>query len=319
MRRVCLQLALLSILGTTLLAQQAIFEHVKIRRHKNPQDRVLVDKTGVLKFEDSAKKLSFRDDAGDSFDVPYDDVEKIVFEVTTHMRGGGMSQVIGGVVGAAMAGKHVNDYWFYLLYKAGENKTEEVLMEVEKESSAAVISKSRETFGDRASVTEFGEQSTEIKKDTLKDLQSKHDLKVNKQAHPIPELKSGKALVVVVCPPLAARFAGQGNQFKFHANDQVVAVNKMGTYSFAYLEPGKYRLVSQSENADGFEMDLEGGKAYYFLQNTFQGAWKAQTKLSRNTKELATYEMDGAFWSDWKRTSGPDTGAPTEPPKVSAP
>lgn len=89
----------------------------------------------------------------------------------------------------------------------------------------------------------------------------------------------------------------------------------MGTYSFAYLAPGKYRLATQSENADGFEMELEAGKEYYFMQNTFMGAWKAQTKLSRNTKELAMYEVDGAFWSGWKRTGGPETGAPTAPPQ----
>lgn len=57
-------------------------------------------------------------------------------------------------------------------------------------------------------------------------------------------MKPDKATVVVVCPPLAARNAGFGNQFKLHANDEVVAVNKTGTYSFAYLDPGKYRLIS---------------------------------------------------------------------------
>ena len=46
--------------------------------------------------------------------------------------------------------------------------------------------------------------------------------------------------MVVICPPLAARSAGKGNQFKLHANDQIVAENRQGTYSFAYLDPGKY-------------------------------------------------------------------------------
>ena len=41
----------------------------------------------------------------------------------------------------------------------------------------------------------------------------------------MPEMKPDKATVVVVCPPLAARNAGFGNQFKLHANDEVVAVN----------------------------------------------------------------------------------------------
>ena len=85
-------------------------------------------------------------------------------------------------------------------------------------------------------------------------------------------MKADKALVVVVCPPLAARFQGKGGiQYKLHANDRVVAVNTMGTYSFAYLDPGDYLLVSQTETANGFHINLEAGKDYYFLQDTFMG------------------------------------------------
>jgi len=55
----------------------------------------------------------------------------------------------------------------------------------------------------------------------------------------------------------------------------------MGTYSFAYLDPGRYRLISQTENAHRFEMNLESGHDHYFVQSTFQGAIKAETGLSR--------------------------------------
>jgi hypothetical protein len=295
-------------LGCTALAEQMVVEHVKVRRHKSGENRVLVDKVGVLTFDDAAHKLRFKDEAGDNLEVGYDDVVKVVFEVTTHMRGGALSQIIGGIPGAMIAGKHVNDYWMYVEYKKGEG-VEPFLMEIQKESSEKAIDKATAVFGARATTTEFAEKGAVINKDLLRDLQSKHDFKLNKKDHPLPELKPDKALVVVVCPPLAARFAGQGNQFKLHANDRVIAVNKMGTYSFAYLDPGKYLLVSQSENADGFEMQLEAGKDYYFLQNTFQGAWKAQTALSRNTKELVMYELNGAYLSDWKRKGGETTTA----------
>ena len=281
------------------LAENLVVEHVKIRRHRSEEKRVLVDKVGVLTFDDSAKKLTFKDDAGDKVDLSYDDISKVSFEVTTHMRGGALSQVIGGIPGAIIAGKHVNDYWMYVA--PGSGKGDPFLMEIQKQSSDEVIQKSKAVFGDRATVAEFPEKGEEIEKNTLKDLQSKHDLKVDKKNHPLPEQKPDKALVVVVCPPLAARYAGMGNQFKLHANDRVIAVNRMGTYSFAYLDPGKYKLVSQSENANGFEMELEAGKDYYFLQNTFQGAWKAQTALSRNTKELVMYELGGSYYADWKR------------------
>lgn len=81
----------------------------------------------------------------------------------------------------------------------------------------------------------------------------------------------------------------------------MVAVNKMGTYSFAYLDPGDYLLVTQTENASGFRMTLEAGKAYYLLQDTFSGMWKSRTRLSRHTKELVMYELSGAHYADWTR------------------
>lgn len=299
MKRFLLVLGFLFSFICSAFSENMVVEHVKIRRHRSEQKRVLVDKVGALTFDDASKKLSFKDDAGDKLDLNYDDIAKVSFEITTHMRGGALSQMIGGIPGAIIAGKHVNDYWMYVAPAAG--KSEPFLLEIQKDFSDRVIEKSKAVFGDRATIAEFSEKGEEVDKNKLKELQSKHDLKVNKETHPLPELKPDKALVVVVCPPLAARYAGVGNQFKLHANDQVIAVNRMGTYSFAYLEAGKYKLVSQSENANGFDMELESGKDYYFLQNTFQGAWKAQTVLSRNTKELVMYEMDGSYYADWKR------------------
>jgi hypothetical protein len=46
---------------------------------------------------------------------------------------------------------------------------------------------------------------------------------------------------------------------------------------------------------------LEAGKEYYFLQNTFQGALRWHTELSRNSSELVMYELNGAYYSDWKQ------------------
>ena len=55
------------------------------------------------------------------------------------------------------------------------------------ESSAAVVDKLRTLFGDKAIVADVPEKAVEIEKDTLKDLQSKHDVKVDKTNHPMPE------------------------------------------------------------------------------------------------------------------------------------
>jgi hypothetical protein len=305
MKKLLLSLWTLLLLAPSLLGQQTVFQSVKIRRHRNADKRVLVDKLGTLTFDDSAHKLRFESDAGDHLEISYDDVGKIVFDATTHMRGGATAQVVqfaplaGPIVGAAIAGSHVDDYWLYLDYK-GHGQDGSALLVVPKSSSERVIAKATSVFGPRATVTDFSEKGAAIKMDDLRDLKSKHVLKVDKQNHPFPEVKQDMATVVVVCPPLAARYAGKGNQFKLHANDQVIAVNREGTYSFAYLNPGKYRLVSQAEDANGFEMELEAGHEYYFLQKTFQGVFRWETTLSRNSREVVTYLAEGSYLSDWK-------------------
>jgi hypothetical protein len=308
MRRLLILICLLLFSSSGLAAQQTVFKYVKIRRHRSADKRVLVDKIGALTFDDSARKLKFESDAGDHIEVEYDVVAKAVFEGTTHMRGGAISQVVqgvpyyfaGAVVGAAIASEHVSDHWLYLEYRNHDQK-ESVLIDVPKDSSAQLIDKANTLFGSRVTVADFSEKGSEIKLNDLKALESRQKVKVDKQNHPLPEVKPDRATVVVVCPPLAARFAGKGIAFRLHANDQVIAVNKMGTYSFAYLDPGKYELVSQAQNANGFEMSLEGGHEYFFLQNIFQnGLTPASTALSRNSPELVTYLLDGSYFSNWK-------------------
>lgn len=312
MRRLLILITLLSCGSLSEATDKQSFDHVKIHRHRSADNRVLVDKVGVLTFDDTARQLIFRSRVDNKFEVQdkvdagYDAITKIVFEVTTHMRGGGLAQVItaaplaGPIVGPAIAGQHVHDYWFFIEYKNGD-QDEQTLLEVPKDCSEQVITKATALFGSRVSVSQFPEEGQPVKKEELTDLQSKHSLNIDKSVRPTPEAKPDKATIVVVCPPLAARYSGRGNQFKLHANDRVVAVNRAGTYTFAYLDPGKYRLVSQSENANGFEMELEAGKTYYLLQNTFQGAFKWETSLSRNSPELVTYLMSGTYFSIWAR------------------
>jgi hypothetical protein len=272
-----------------------VFKGVKIRFNRSATDRRLVDKTVELIFDDTGRQISVKSSER-PVTIAYDDVRKVVFDVTTHMRGGALGEIICGIPGAILEAKHVNDYWFYVEQTSGSF----TVLEIPKDSSAQVIDKAKALFGDR--VSEYPTQQGEkIEKETLKDLQSKHSLNADKKQHPTPELKPDKALVVVVCPPLAARYSGKGNQYKLHANDKVVAVNKMGTYSFAYLDPGEYVLASQSENASALKMNLEAGKDYYFLQNTFMGAWKARTSLSLQSKEIVLHEMSGAKYADWRQ------------------
>jgi hypothetical protein len=281
-------------------SQQTVFNKVKARFSKSAKDIRLVDKDADLVLDDGAQKLIVRNDQK-PLDITYGDVQKVVFDVSTHMRGGGLGEVIGGLAGAALQAGHIQDYWCYIEYKKPDGSVQPYMLEIDKDSSTKVIEKMKAIFGDKVTVAEFAENEEKIEKDTLQDIKSKHSMKIDKKNHPMPEIKPEKALVVVVCPALAARHQGKGNQYKLHANDNVIAVNKMGTYGFAYLDPGEYQLVSQTENASGFRMNLEAGKGYYFLQDTFTGMWKSRTKLSRHTKELVMYELSGAYYSDWKR------------------
>jgi len=306
MVRRCFLTALLCLFASVglLQAQQATFNKVKTRFFKSDSDRRMVDKDAELVFDDAQRRLIVRN--GDRpLNIGYDDVQKIVFDVSYHMRGGGMSQVVGGMVGAAMASAKVNDYWFYLEYKDKDGSSRKYLLEIDKDNAEAVLEKVKTLFPERQMMADY-EQYPELDKKTLNDLESKHDFDKEKQDRPLPAVRADKALVVVVCPSLAARYAGKGIQFKFHANDRVVAVNKWGTYSYAYLDPGEYVVASQSENAGGGKVKLEAGQEYYFFQDTFMGTWKAKTGLSRHSKELVMYELEGTYYSDWKRKSSGD-------------
>jgi hypothetical protein len=294
-----------------LFSETTKFEDVRIRRHKSADKRELVDKYGVLAFDDDARKLTFKGEAGDNFAVPYSDITKVVFDTDTHMNAGAGSLAITGLspLGGLLASSiHVHDHWLYLEYSQGDH-SEKVLLVLPEDKSNKATAKAKSVFGERVVIASYPEKGEpiadkdgELDKRRIPDLKSKHSMKLDRTTHPLPEVKPDKATIVVVCPPLAARFAGWGNQFKLHANGKVIAVNKVGTYSIAYVDPGKYSLISQSENANGFEMDLEAGKTYYFIQETFQGNLsKYNTMLSRNSPEVVMYLVDGAYFSDWKR------------------
>jgi len=305
-------LAIFLFIGSSFLFSETIkFEDIKIRRHKSAEKRELLDKIGVLSFDDDARKVTFRSGAaGDNLAVPYSDITKVVFDSDAHMNAGAASVAITALsplAGALVARIHVHDRWLYLEYSQ-EGHPEQVLLVLPGAVYDKATAKTQSLFGERVTIANYFEKGEpivdkdgDIDKSRVPDLKSRHSMKLDRTTHPLPDVKPDKATIVVVCPPLAARNTGWGNQFKLHANDKVIAVNKMGTYSIAYVDPGKYSLISQSENANGFEMDLEASKTYYFIQESFQGIVKGHTVLSRNSPEVVMYLVDGAYFSDWKR------------------
>jgi hypothetical protein len=302
MTRVALAVCCLSwvLLASAAGAEPLTFRDLKARFNKSATSRPLVDKNAVLTLDDDTRRLTVQTQPR-PLAIGYDQVRAIVFDVSTHMRGGALASLVGGVAGAAIASQHVDDYWMHIAYADGNGAARTYMLEIPQHASSAIIEKMQALFPGLVTVTAFDEKETVIDKDTLTDLPSKHELKIDEKTRPMPEATAGKALIVVVCPPLAARYTGKGPQFKLHANDRVIAVNKPGTYSFAALEPGEYLFVAQTENASGFRMTVEAGKEYYLLQNMFAGMWKARTKLSRHSKELVMYELSGAHYANWTR------------------
>jgi hypothetical protein len=86
-----LSLVIVSLLVPALCcAEPTTTFQAKLHRHKSPQNRVLVDKVGTLTFDNDNRKLTFKGDAHEKLEIPYDAVTKVVFEVTTHMRDGAL-------------------------------------------------------------------------------------------------------------------------------------------------------------------------------------------------------------------------------------
>jgi hypothetical protein len=302
-------IALLSLLfaASWLVGETVTFDHITIHRHRDAEERMSAERDGILTFDDDRREVTFQTkkwgwfDEQIKFEAPYDNVTKVVFDSTTHRRGeGGWALLnlnpVGIVAAAAIGARSVQDNWLYIEYKVGE-RAEPVLLMLPNDCLADVKQKAAGLFGGRVVVSSFPEHSEEIPPKQLRSPQfkSKFAVKLNKKDHPLPTERPDKATIFVVCPMVGLE-AGHGH-VKLHANDRVIAVNELGTYSFAYLDPGKYRLMSQSSNnGSGFETELEAGKTYYFVQNSLHDGL---TVLSRNSGEVVTYLAADTYLSKW--------------------
>src|SRR5262245_60548948 len=161
-------------------AQQTVFEKVKARSSRSDKDRRLVDKEADLVFDDRTRRLVVRC-ATFPLDISYDSIEAITFEVTTHMRGGFLSEfVTNGLSGMPT----VDDYWFLISYRTPAHEMKAHLLELSRDSSQAVMDKAHAVLGDKVKLGSFVETSDDVNTRDLQDLQSKHDLKIDKSQHP---------------------------------------------------------------------------------------------------------------------------------------
>jgi len=321
----CCSAGVALLLAQPAWSQRAVFSGVQIRFSKSGKDRKLIESSGSLIFDDTLRKLIVKS-SEKPLELGYDDVTQVVFDKTRHVRGaspkkhiglgtltnivkegGPLGQVIGGAADAGLEARRemaVTDYWMQIEIKMPGGSIRPALLEISKDDSDRVMAKAQMLFGNNVHITDFPELGKDIEKKTLKDASTKHTVKVDRINHPDPQIRPDKALIVVACPNVPVTGSSRG-QFKLHAGDSVIAVNEPGTYTFAYLDPGEYEIVSQAGylagNANGFKMKLEAGGDYYFFQNVVTGGLGYKTVLSRNAKEIVMYEVQGSYYSDWKR------------------
>ncbi len=253
--------------------QPAVFKDVEARHSPSAKNRPMVETSATLILDDASKKLQVKSSER-PLDVAYADVQKIIFDSRF--------------------------FWCYIESRKAGGPPQAYMLRIDDGSWDKVTAKVKESLLDRVIMAE-ARNGEAIEHDAVKYSHSSHSVKVDKVNHPIPEVKPDKALVVAACLPMVARSAGRGYPFLLRANDQVIAVNMMGTYSFAYLDPGEYLIISQSKNSDGLKVKLDAGKDYYFLQDArFGGMRSFKTSVSMHRKEVVMYELAGAWYSDWK-------------------
>lgn len=281
-----------------VLAQQATFKDVKVR-YPRPKDRLMVENGADLILDDVARRLVVKS-KDRPLTVSYDDIDKVILEADIRGTDPTKALAFGGLVGGALYDERRAGQWLYLEYRQPDGSTQPFLLRIGRDAAAQVREKVEESFGDKVAVRAFREKPEPIEKKTLKEYDADFETDADKKNHPLPELRSDKALVVVVCLPINTRYAGKG-KIKVHANNQVVAVTPMGTYAFVYLDPGEYALVSQAGDAYAIRINLEAGQDYYFLQSGVMGWTSMETTFSRQSKELVMYELNGAWHATWSR------------------
>jgi hypothetical protein len=282
----------------------AVYEDVWVRFSQSAKDiRMVTDKADLVM--DAARSRLVVKNKKRPLDVAFADIKGVVFDASTHMRGGNGGGGFGGLIGAAVAasvqGGAVTDYWCVIDYAGPNGQVERYLLEVDKEQAPAVLAKMKELLPDKVQEARFEERQREVPKEELKPFEDDYTVTVKKeQRPPVPGVRGDKALVVVVCPAVDTADTGRGGQYRLYANGQIVAVNKMGTYNYAFLDPGRYTLRSKAGNVGELVIELQAGKEYYFFQNTFMGFASAKNTLTRQSKELVTYELTGTYHSEWQ-------------------
>lgn len=302
---------LLIVLPASLAAQSAgIGVKVPITSAKNRQKSF---RSAILVLDQSARRATVTSKEIGRVDMPYDSVEKVVIEPNVRVSYSAGAAIAGFALGGAAFGGRIAAsidnpvdmaHTVYLEFRKPDGSSARMVVSVDKENVPMALRGIKDAFGDRASLAAFTETPEALDIKRLPTAQIRLLVKGNMANRPVPATRSDKAMVLVACPTGNGIDAVRLDKFQnwgayVVSTDQVIAVNAPGTYTFFYLDPGDYTLVSQTQDASGLRMKLEAGKDYYLIQTMYL-AGKMKSFLTRHSKELVMHEVSDLAWSEWK-------------------
>lgn len=303
----------LALLPVSLAAQPALEIKVPFVSARGAQKEY---RNATLVLDDSAHRATISPKGGPRIEFGYDAVAKVLVEPDVRIHYSLGAAIAGFALGGALFGGSIAeainspakmDLTVYLEYKTAGGTLAPVVLSVGKEQSTAVLKRIDAAFGSRVALAGF---AAVPEKAEVGDLGARHLVKGNSTDHPIPELRPEKALVVVACPTGNGLKAVRTDKYQnwggyILAGGKILALNAPGTYSFFYLDPGEYVLVSHvrtpgsAQDAVGLRIKLEAGTEYDFIQ-TIYIAGNFKSVLMWHSRELVLQELASLYWADWQ-------------------
>lgn len=80
--------------------------------------------------------------------------------------------------------------------------------------------------------------------------------------------------------------------FKVYCDNELIGLTKGKTYIYAYIEPGQHMFMSQAENKDELDIELEANKTYFLEQIPKMGIIKARNRIQVLTESAGRAALE---------------------------
>lgn len=287
---------------------QTRFKDVEVR-FVPPGKQIHENQDAELVIDDKARRISVRSKMK-SLDAGFDDIERAIVEVNTHGKKAGFGASLAGwMVGGLLFGDLIAtsidkpfDQDHFLLFEMKGSTP--FLVSIDNKSVPAALKALQAALGTKVYVPQFTEKVEKIPDEKFNPPKVKVTAVPTAKTRPVPNILPDKATIVMTAP-VAIFFAGKpekkGPGILVYANNQLVTVIWAGNYTFFHLDPGEYLLAGDTPAPTGLRIKVEAGKDYYFTLTPWHKGIRMRSFITRNSKELITYEMSGALWIDWKQ------------------